>query len=378
MMRSQPLDILRALAILLVLGHHAFVGASEEGGTPPFLVQAWQTGGWTGVDLFFVLSGFLVSGLLFKEYMVHGDVWLGRFLIRRGFKIYPAFYAFLFLMLLPALIGGRVIDWRPLVCEALFIQNYGPNRFGHTWSLAVEEHFYLLLCLFFAFRLRSPGPRPFALLPAVFLVVAVVTLSLRLAMMPFPFSDKTHLFPTHLRLDALSFGVLLSYYYHFHQDGLARLVSRRRLLFLVLGMCLVAPCFILKKNTSVFVHTVGLTLEYLGWGSILLAALYWQPGRSPVQRRVFGVLAAIGFYSYSIYVWHMAVQERLFVIVLAARRGVPPPYPVALAIYIVSAVLVGIIMAKLIEGPFLRLRDRWFPSRGKALTLAGSPVPSTA
>ena len=64
-MRSQPLDILRALAILLVLGHHAFVGASEEGGTPPFLVQAWQTGGWTGVDLFFVLSGFLVSGLLF-------------------------------------------------------------------------------------------------------------------------------------------------------------------------------------------------------------------------------------------------------------------------------------------------------------------------
>jgi peptidoglycan/LPS O-acetylase OafA/YrhL len=378
MMRSQPLDILRAVAILLVLGQHAFVDAEDTGGVPAVVVRAWQTGGWTGVDLFFVLSGFLVSGLLFKEYMVHGDVWLGRFLIRRGFKIYPAFYAFLLLMLLPALIGGQVIDWRPLACEGLFVQNYGPNQFGHTWSLAVEEHFYLLLCLFFAIRLRHPQPRPFAMLPTVFVLVAGATLALRLAMVHYPFSTKTHLCPTHLRLDALSFGVLLSYLYHFHQNGLARLVRTRRLPLLFLGLCLVSPCFHSEVHATAYGHMVVLTLEYVGWGCVLLAALYWQPSRAPLRRRAFGILAAIGFYSYSIYVWHMTVQTRLYAIIVSARHGAPVSYPVALTIYIVSAVLVGIVMAKLIEGPFLRLRDRWFPSRGKALTFVGASAPSPA
>ena len=60
----------------------------------PF-VQRWVNFGWVGVDLFFVLSGFLVSGLLFQEYQRHGKIRVGRFLIRRGFKIYPSFYVFI-------------------------------------------------------------------------------------------------------------------------------------------------------------------------------------------------------------------------------------------------------------------------------------------
>src|SRR5215831_18752084 len=81
--RNAQLDALRAIAVLLVLGRHL-----------PFF-PLWIRVGWTGVDLFFVLSGFLISGLLFREYKATGGIRIGRFLVRRGFKIYPAYYLFL-------------------------------------------------------------------------------------------------------------------------------------------------------------------------------------------------------------------------------------------------------------------------------------------
>src|SRR5215472_7296705 len=78
--RNQSLDALRCIAVLLVVGFHL-----------PYY-RIWGTLGWIGVDLFFVLSGFLISGLLFPEYTTTGAIRLRRFLIRRGLKIYPAFY----------------------------------------------------------------------------------------------------------------------------------------------------------------------------------------------------------------------------------------------------------------------------------------------
>src|SRR6476620_3973805 len=83
--RLTELDFLRGVAVILVLfGHH-------------YLISYTGTMGWIGVDLFFVLSGFLVSGLLFSEYKKFGDIDPKRFLIRRGFKIYPAFYFSVFI-----------------------------------------------------------------------------------------------------------------------------------------------------------------------------------------------------------------------------------------------------------------------------------------
>jgi peptidoglycan/LPS O-acetylase OafA/YrhL len=76
--RNQQLDALRGVAVLLVLLHHL-----------PAREASWFEGGWTGVDLFFVLSGFLVSGLLFRDYLETGSVHALRFYAMRGFNIYP-------------------------------------------------------------------------------------------------------------------------------------------------------------------------------------------------------------------------------------------------------------------------------------------------
>ncbi len=88
-MRSKPIDALRAVAVILVLGRHAHFPATT-------LTDIWHRGGWVGVDLFFVLSGFLVSGLLFREFQATGGVGWTRFVARRGFKIYPAFWCLIF------------------------------------------------------------------------------------------------------------------------------------------------------------------------------------------------------------------------------------------------------------------------------------------
>src|SRR5438874_6217145 len=111
--RNQRLDILRGIAILLVLGRHHDT------------IPLWSKIGWVGVDLFFVLSGFLISGLLFSEYKTQNSISFKRFFIRRGLKIYPAFYLFLFL----TGILSRVVFHTHLLVphylhEVFFVQNY--------------------------------------------------------------------------------------------------------------------------------------------------------------------------------------------------------------------------------------------------------------
>src|SRR5579871_4107611 len=84
--RNVQLDALRGVAILMVLVCHTFV--FRKAGWEAMLVRS----GWAGVDLFFVLSGFLISGLLFSEYQRTGQIRFRRFALRRAFKLYPAFY----------------------------------------------------------------------------------------------------------------------------------------------------------------------------------------------------------------------------------------------------------------------------------------------
>mgnify|MGYP001205359475 CR=1 FL=1 len=98
--RNLNLDILRAIAILLVLGRHMQVCPSDISPTISAITQKWQDIGWIGVDLFFVLSGFLVSMLLFKEVRIKGRLSIRHFLIRRGLKIYPSFYFFILVTVL--------------------------------------------------------------------------------------------------------------------------------------------------------------------------------------------------------------------------------------------------------------------------------------
>ena len=287
--RNQSLDVLRGVAILLVMCDH-------------FPLIPLMKAGWIGVDLFFVLSGFLISSLLFQEFKSTGEIRIGRFILRRGFKIWPAFYCYLSLALFLTRWASPSISLRGFAASSLFLMSYfphlGPLYLGPMWSLSVEEHFYICLplLLLLLLALSKGKANHFASLPALFAALTIACLVGRLIA---PISSGIIANrASHLRVDALFCGVLLGYLYHFRPFWFQRLRSS----WLLIGAAvLIAPACILLEE-SFFIRTIGLTMTLAGFGILVAWAVQRQPSGYLAR-----ALAWIGFYSYSIYLWHLCL-----------------------------------------------------------------------
>lgn len=367
-MRMVHLDVLRALAVFLVLGRHL---REEHQGLLGEATRLWFQAGWVGVDLFFVLSGFLVGGLLFAEAKKYGDLHIGRFLIRRGFKIYPSFWVMIGASLAVAAAMGTPYKAGPIIAELCFIQNYKGPMWDHTWSLAVEEHFYLLLPLVIGLFIRPSrgldvrkalAKLPHFVVGLCTLVLIVRTVKAFIHHQHEEFAYAPLVFRTHIRVDSLWIGVLLAYLHHFHGEALAAWVARHRR-WLLVGYILAILQAIVLPIQHLWMHTAGFTTLALGFACILLYTLIGQPQRrSP--GRLARAIAWLGTYSYSVYLWHMPWREWGHALLLKLMPEAPPALD--LAVYLVGAAAVGVAMGALIEWPVLRLRDRLFPSRSAA------------
>jgi peptidoglycan/LPS O-acetylase OafA/YrhL len=370
-MRNPQLDVLRTVAVLMVILSHLPAPPAGTAGLVVAVGQFFRTYGGMGVDLFFVLSGFLVSGLLFREYLSTGRARVGRFLLRRGFKIYPPFYVFLAVTVLLRLQRGDGLTRMDMLCEALFVQNYGPHVWSHTWSLAVEEHFYILLALIVLALQRYLRRDSLHAIPAIFIgTVAAVTTVRWISFMTLPYSNEGLRFPTHLQIDSLFFGVLISYYVATTPSLVEHLRARRGWLF-ALGLACVAASQSIPGPAARYV--AGHIVAYVGFGAILMAAVCTP---LPVRgRRLVEAAAFIGTHSYSIYLWHTAVL--VFGLILATKiLGRPPGYYEMSVGYVSLAFVWGIITARGIEWPALALRERLYGSRPAAP--AGLGVSPTA
>jgi peptidoglycan/LPS O-acetylase OafA/YrhL len=381
--RLVQLDWLRGVAILLVLLHHTPMPASDLGSIEPFVAPFIRIG-WSGVDMFFILSGFLVGGLLFSEIAKTGSINVRRFLIRRAFKLWPSYAVFIVYYVAKLIHRGDSVSGalRAVWPNFVHLQNYihVENPFAlapeHTWSLAVEEHFYLTLPLLLLFLIHCMRRERLSLIPWLAAALLIVCLGLRATNVARPFYRYTHLFPTHLRIDTLFLGVCLSYLYYF-QAPLWRRFAVRKTLPLALGLAFIAPMLWLPGK-SPFVFTAGITMLAFGYAFLLVAAVpppgqpapasaFW---RSPLVRGV----AWIGLYSYSIYLWHRdlgiePVQHWLEPV----WRGFGPAWQgiAFLILGIAASVAAGSVMGKLVEFPVLRLRERFFRPKN-------SPAPSMA
>ena len=140
--RNQSLDVLRGIAILLVLGRHFNY------------FPLWRQAGWIGVDLFFVLSGFLISGLLFQEYKNTGKLDVRRFILCRGLKIWPSYYLLILATMLFYVFIARASEHpfpkHEVAVSALFIRNYfGADGFNFlvTHGLWQSRSTFISYCL---------------------------------------------------------------------------------------------------------------------------------------------------------------------------------------------------------------------------------------
>lgn len=327
MKRDQSLDVLRGIAVLMVTGHHYHYYA------------LWTQAGGAGVDLFFVLSGYLISGLLFIDLKKTGRINVKRFLIRRGLKIYPAYYAMV-LCLLPFTV--HTVTW----ADFTFMGAYFHVLWGHGWSLSVEEHFYLVLPVLFFFSVRWFRSRTLAWVPfaAPILLVLCAILRYRYSM--------THdvawgITPTHLRIDSLFAGVVLGWFRHIHKSQL-RLAHAW--VYGLVGMIAAAPgLFVGPLNLQSYASFGYLSLT-VGFSLILIYAVNSQAMKARWLRPV----AWLGIYSYSVYLWHIAIAKLFTVLV--------KPTFLSFWLYMAVCFLVGILAARLVEIPVLRIRDRWFPA----------------
>jgi peptidoglycan/LPS O-acetylase OafA/YrhL len=351
-MRIKGLDFLRAIAILLVLFRHS--------GLDNFLAHA----GWAGVDLFFVLSGFLVSSLLFNEYNKTHSVDITRFLIRRGFKIYPAFYIFLATTI--CYLGFFKHQWvekSKIISEVFFVQNYFPAINYHTWSLAVEEHFYILLSLLFLIfvRFHFIEKRKVLLINIISVVLIVTTLRLQFTLKNYD-SDFLALFCTHHRIDGLFVGFLVSLICH-HYNATVNFVKKYVWIFAILAAILISPLFIFTGGGH-FMNIAGTNIMQLGFGLMLLIVVTFPYTVTipTLLNPIYKTFCYIGLYSYSIYLWHVFVLDQI-------NAHFPSNIITTLSFFVLS-ILVGIVTALLIENPFLKLRDRLFPKRqGSAISV---------
>ena len=371
--RSLNLDVLRTFAVLLVMFSHLMPGPGGTNGIIQELTQTLRRGGWVGVDLFFVLSGFLVSGLIFREYQRTQKFSAKNFLIRRGLKIYPAFYVFLFVtfaanwFLYGEVYGrpkGGFGNWVNAFGELIFFQNYLGGLWSHTWSLAVEEHFYIGLAILFyiatAYYRRKDRTTDFSFVPNLFFFVAIFCLLARYAtslILP-DHPTRLHVLATHVRIDSLMFGVFISYLYYFRSKVFNDLTKRYRLSLTLVGLGLLSIAFTSRLEDSMAMAVVGLTLLYLGAGLLLVGfSKYNLPENGFVK--FFGFL---GSHSYSVYLWHMPVNIWGYMLLRKAFGSEVNWYIYAVT-YFLGSWIIGILLAKIVELPVLRLRDRRFPSK---------------
>lgn len=384
------LDVLRAVAILLVLVAHMPLRMPEN--TIAFhAISAWHYMGWVGVDLFFVLSGFLIGGLLFTEQSRFGKVAYGRFLWRRALKIWPAYLVFIAAAAVWDVSDGegplssRIADTAGRTWPYLIhIQNYyAPlvERIGHAWSLAVEEHFYLLLpavliaITWCARRFRTGASlRPFPGLRWVFAAVALGCLAIRLVLWRLhpDFDEFVHHWPTHLRMDSLFAGVMLAYAVQYARREVEALRRHRTLILIASVICFAPFALPLYHYDSKFTSTFGYSLLALGSAGLVLCAwMASEPATQDVTVEpgvVAVTLARIGACSYSIYLWHMPftvpILTRLGAKLATATHlwGSPVYYPVMLALYFALSILLGAVMYQVVERPVLAMRERFFPS----------------
>lgn len=331
--RWPGLDGLRGLAAIVVVLFHAQLG--------------FAVNGYVGVDVFFALSGFLITSILLTEIARHRTVRLRRFYVRRLLRLYPALVATCLLVAVVGVVGGNVSDTIPGVGAALlYVANWwqGLDRpmlfLEHTWTLAIEEHFYIAWpLLLIGLTSRRRWAQALAGLISVALLVALFT--------PWP-EPITPVRGTYLRGFAIVWGSLLAVVWHYRREWLrARLVGAAGTLAGVALTAVLLIPWVLPEAWLTGPNSITGVLALM-----VVAGCVAAPRSLGARWLSWGPLTWAGRRSYGLYLYHFPILSIL-------RHHVDVgPLEARMAIGIAVSVLVSWASFKWWETPFLDMKDR--------------------
>ncbi|MCC2958435.1 acyltransferase [Massilia sp. IC2-477] len=356
--RLAGLDTLRALAIALVLMSH-YHGFVSQAPTFGFIGSI----GWAGVDLFFVLSGYLIGNQLLAPAARGESLDLKAFFAKRLLRTLPNYYAVLavYLLLPDSPIAGK--DMAPVWRYLTFTQNFGLNygeTFTHSWSLCIEEQFYLVLPLA-VLALVGSSRSPRLLWCALLAAVGAGMMARGMAFMDGKdvFAAPVY-YSSFCRFDELLPGVAIAMLKNFHPAAFARILRHGNAL-LAAGLALAAAVLygVMNEAPNAFMaSTFGFSLVAASFALLTCAAL--SPGSLLYRLRIPGA-ASLALWSYAVYLVHkpvfMALRPELL------ERGIDPGAPLTIAAVMGAGVLGGWVLYRVVETPFMRLRERWYPAR---------------
>lgn len=344
--RNGTLDVLRSLAIVMVVMCHTVIAYG-----PPKGLEVLQLGG-KGVDLFFVLSGWLLGHQLLSELKSSGSIDVPRFWLRRWLRTLPAYYAVLALTFAWQVAGrgNRALDWSYLFFGQTYLSDL--PYFGVSWSLCVEEHFYLavapLLLMFWQHR------RARYLLPVLLLLPPICR----------AMGWYGSLYQTHVRWDQCACGVALAWVAVFRPNAWSRLCRWAPAAALI-GLAIALFNFGTRVYGTCGIEDLGpLPWAMVGASGVLLAnsSNFWKYRFHPWGMRY------LADRSYAIYLLHVEAYAIL-------KHFPRLPFPIYL--FLVWAIALGLaeLLYRGIERPFMQARE-WF-----SFSCAGhstAPVPKSA
>ena len=379
--RLPGLDLLRALAAMWVMLFHSFLNEGPDEGF------TWLCHyGWMGVDLFFVLSGYLIGSQVLAPLARGERLSFGGFYLRRAFRILPAFLAVLAAYLLvPGFreSPGLEAPWKFLTFTLNLLIDYRQNQaFSHAWSLCVEEHFYLVFPVLAWWLMRRSSKAAFI---AICVGVVLGGVALRAGVWLHDFETEGPVgesarswfaediyFPTWNRLDGLLAGVVLASLKIFRAQWWRQAQAYANLAW-VAGLGVVAfAMWLFRERTGLLANAIGWPVLSAGFALLVFAGTTRASWIGRWSIPGIGWLAAA---SYSLYLVHKGIFH---MVDTSFGERLAGHSLIALAVYGLAAVAAAAALHYGVEQPFLRLRD-WLldrktttPTRGE--DPAGKPA----
>jgi len=359
--RLLGLDHLRALAIIMVFLYH-YGGLFPH----PEWVRSISKFGWTGVDLFFVLSGFLIASQLFGKIAQEKKISFKPFFIKRFFRIIPAYLVVLTLyFLFPSFREREALA--PLWKYLTFTQNLGLDAvnhgtFSHAWSLCIEEQFYFFFPLMLiALVYLKAIKRSYILLLMLFLFGIIVRLyAWHILVAPFADNDdfwqhwsKWIYYPTYSRLDGLLMGVSIAAIFQFRPAWKEKLQPYSNWLLLPSLLVLTGAYFLCADEQAFSASIFGFPLVDFGYGLMVLSAISPSGILYKFKSKATANIAMLSYAAYLIHKIVIHVTQEQF-----SKLHIDKDGNFMFLICIITSLSAAWLLNRIIEKPFLQWRDK--------------------